>query len=169
MSLCGSDARFGEYLQARCLETVCDAFRDRAVVLSPVRPKRLGGRGRDVLCEAPIIYVHAKVSVFDDAAAIVSSANLNSRSLLWDTETGVALDRAEDVRALRRRVFAHWLPEDAGPRFHDLDEAPRAWAELARENAARAPEDRRGFLVPHDPRPAREFGRWLPGVPDAMV
>ena len=165
----GSDARFGEFLQAECLKTVTAAFGDRAAVLSPVRPTRLSGKGRDVLCGSPIIYVHAKVSIFDDAAAIVSSANLNSRSLLWDTETGVALARTENVHHLRRRVFTHWLPGDAEARLFDIAEAPRAWAELARDNADCAPEDRRGFLVPHDPRPAQAFGRRLPGVPDAMV
>ena len=165
----GSDARFGEYLQATCIDTVTQAFGDRAAICSPVRPERLTGRGRDVFRGSPIIYVHAKVSIFDDAAAIVSSANLNGRSLLWDTEAGLALDRPEDVAALRARVFAHWLPEDAGGEFYKLGDAPRAWAKLAHDNAERPPEDRRGFLVPYDVRPAKAFGRWLPGIPDAMV
>ncbi len=43
---------------------------------------------RDRLGGAPMIYVHAKVSIFDRSAAIVSSANLNGRSLRWDTEAG---------------------------------------------------------------------------------
>lgn len=165
----GSDARFGEFLQARCIETVSEAFGERAAICSPVRPQGLSGRGRDVLYGAPIIYVHAKVSIFDDTEAIVSSANLNGRSLLWDTEAGVALDREEDVKALRRRVFAHWLPEDAGDEFFDTARAPGAWSELASDNAERDPDERRGFVVPHDPEPARAFGRRLPGVPDAFV
>jgi phospholipase D1/2 len=165
----GADARHGEYLQAQSVARVIEAFGDRAAICSPVRPKRSEGRGRDVLHGSPIIYVHAKVSVFDDARAIVSSANLNGRSMLWDTEAGVEMDRASDVHGLRKRVFTHWQDKDTEQEFFDLDTAAGCWRARAQENAVCEPEARRGFLVPHDVRPARAFGRWYPGLPHALV
>jgi phospholipase D1/2 len=164
-----SDARLGEYLQARAIATVREAFGDRLALLSPVRPTGFDTPDRDTLEGSPIIYVHAKVSIFDEDRAIVSSANLNGRSLAWDTEAGVMLDREDEVRHLRSRLFAHWLGPDADDAFHDPAVAPAVWAERARQNAACAPEERKGFLVPHDPRPARRFGRLVPFVPEEMV
>jgi phospholipase D1/2 len=163
------DARLGEYLQARALGIVQEAFGDRLAVLSPVRPAAFDTDGRDTLEGSPIIYVHAKVSIFDDDRAIVSSANLNGRSFVWDTEAGVILDDAETVRRLRARVFRHWLGPDPGPAFHDPCTVPAIWAARARHNAACAPEERQGFLVPYDPGPARRFGWPVPFIPDEMV
>jgi phospholipase D1/2 len=163
------DARLGEYLQARALDIVREAFGDRLAVLSPVRPAAFDTDGRDTLEGSPIIYVHAKVSIFDEDRAIVSSANLNGRSFAWDTEAGVLLDDPAEVRRLRARVFRHWLGSEAEEALHDPRTAPAAWAERARRNAACAPEDRVGFLVPHDPRPARRFGWPVPFIPDEMV
>jgi phosphatidylserine/phosphatidylglycerophosphate/cardiolipin synthase-like enzyme len=164
-----ADARLGEYLQARALGILREAFGDRLALLSPVRPAAFDTQGRDTLEGSPIIYVHAKVSIFDDDRAIVASANLNGRSLAWDTEAGVMLDREDEVRHLRARVFRHWLGPDADDGFRDPRTAPAAWAERARQNAACAPDARKGFLVPHDPRPARRFGKPLPFIPDEMV
>jgi len=164
-----SDARFGEYLQAKCVDEVAEAFGPRAAICSPVRPRRLPASGRDTLCGSPIIYVHAKVGMFDDDRAIISSANLNGRSLSWDTEAGVALDGPEQVAPLRDRAFRHWLGKDAESTFYDISVAPGHWRARAKSNAERPPEKRQGFLVPYDPEPARAFGRPLPGIPDAMV
>lgn len=164
-----ADARFGEHLQAKCISRVQKSFGPRAALCSPVRPVKSDSTGRDVLNGSPIIYVHAKVSIFDDTQAIVSSANLNARSLSWDTEAGLAIDDARHVEKLRRRVFRHWLGRDASCGYYDLGTATQHWREQAKRNADGAPDARKGFLVPHDPRPARAFGRPLPGVPDAMV
>ncbi|MFX0546028.1 phospholipase D family protein [Roseovarius sp. S1116L3] len=165
----GSDARFGEFLQAKCVSMLQDAFGPRMTICSPVRPKALDTGERDTLCGSPIIYVHSKVSIFDCDRAIVSSANLNGRSLNWDTEAGVMLSDTEQVMHLRDRIFRHWLGKDAGPEFYAPESAVALWAERARRNAEVTPEDRQGFLVPYDVRPAKEFGRRLPGIPDAMV
>ncbi len=165
----GSDARFGEFLQAKCVKTLRAAFGERMVICSPVRPKSLDTGGRDTLCGSPIIYVHSKVSIFDCDRAIVSSANLNGRSLQWDTEAGVMLSDKDQVSNLRERIFHHWLGKDAGPEFFAADSAVALWAERAQRNAEVAPDKRRGFLVPYDVRPAEKFGRRLPGIPHAMV
>ncbi|WP_138935677.1 phospholipase D-like domain-containing protein [Roseovarius arcticus] len=165
----GSDVRYGEFLQAKCVGMLRDAYGDRFTICSPVRPKSLETKDRDTLCGSPIIYVHSKVSIFDRDRAIVSSANLNGRSMRWDTEAGVMLNIEAQVDELRERIFHHWLGDDAGPEFFAAESAAAVWAERARHNAEIAPEDRKGFLVPYDVRPAKAFGRRLPGIPEAMV
>jgi phospholipase D1/2 len=163
------DARYGEWLQARAIRTISDAFGARAAICSPVRPEAFDSGGRDCSAGSPIIYVHAKVSIFDTSSAIVSSANLNARSLQWDTEAGMEMTDPEAVEALRGRVLEHWLGEDPGREFTDPDTAVAAIRARAKRNLEVAPEDRKGFLVPHDPRPAQEFGRRAPGIPEALV
>jgi len=164
-----ADARFGEYLQAKCMDIIMEAFGERCSICSPVRPVLEDTDGRDTLHRSPIIYVHAKVSLFDDETAIVSSANLNGRSLYWDTEAGVVLTDSADVMTLRKRCFDHWLGADADADLFELDTAAHHWRARAQANAAAQPEQRRGFIVPHKVDPARRTGRMLPGVPDEMV
>jgi len=165
----GLDARFGEYLQTRCVARVRRAFGARAFIGMPLRPVARAGAGRDTALGAEIVYIHSKVAIADDAEAIVSSANLNGRSLRWDTEAGVVLREGGTVAHLRRRLFEHWLPEDAGAALHDPAQAPGTWAALAAANAARAPEERRGFVLAYDPRPAARFGTPAPGLPEDLV
>lgn len=164
-----SDARYGEYMQAKSVQIVQKAFGKRCFVMSPAQPKYVGEHGRATLWRAPLVYLHAKVSIFDDLAAIISSANLNGRSLRWDTEAGVTLDEADQVREARRRCFEHWLPGNAGPEAYEMETAVDAWRRIAEENAARTPEERDGFLMPYPVSPAKRFGRNLPGVPEEMV
>ncbi len=168
----GIDARFGEYQQARALRMLRKAFGARIFIGGAAQPRsmtRQTSHDRDRLQGAPLIYIHAKVSIFDDVSAIVSSANLNGRSLSWDTEAGVYLNSARDVAELRRRAMGHWLPADAAPAFFDVSGAPAAWAALARENHRAAPENRRGFILPYDITVAEDFGQNAPGVPDEMM
>ena len=167
----GSDARYGEYLQARCVHMVRRAFGARAFIGSPAQPRAAPATdtGRARFYGAPLVYLHAKVSIFDDRAAIVSSANLNGRSMKWDTETGVALTERADVDALRRRCAEHWLGGAAEPAYLDPLRAVAAWRDLSRANARAAPEARRGFLLPYASAPARRFGHKLPGIPEEMV
>ncbi len=178
----GLDARYGEFTQARALRTIRRAFGPRLFVGSPAQPRAAPADGdcdtdpapkdggpRDRLCGAPLVYVHAKVSIFDDADAIVASANLNGRSFFWDSEAGVYLDRQRDVEDLRRRVMAHWLPDGAPPDAFDLGTAARVWGQIARANALACPSARAGFLLPHDFAAAEAFGRPLPLIPEEMV
>ncbi len=199
----GIDTRFGEYLQARCLRILEDAFGPRLFVGGAAQPRRHGrpsrggpeqagpeGKGgpeeylgpeKDQLASvaadhmdrshvkgAPLVYIHAKVSIFDDAA-IVSSANLNGRSLRWDTEAGVYLTGRDEVRRLRERVMRHWLPAEADPRYLDPAQAVTMWRLLALRNSRLPPERREGFVMPYDIEAAERLGRSVPGVPEAMV
>ncbi len=168
------DARFGEFLQSRALKIVQAAFGRRLFVGAAAQPRpddgrRGNGSDRDKLYGAPIVYIHSKVSIFDDRAAIVSSANLNGRSLRWDTEAGVLLTEVEQVRSLRRRVLAHWLPDGAGAEFFDPLRAVPAWRALALSNLRQAPGDRRGFILPYDHKAAEKFVTEVPIVPEEMV
>ena len=165
----GLDARLGEFLQAKCLRILRRGFGRRLFVGGAAQPRRTRATGRAQLKGAPLIYIHAKVSIFDDLTAIVSSANLNGRSLRWDTEAGMVLARPATVRALRHRLMAHWLPEGAGMDFFDPDRAVQAWWALAARNARLPPEKRRGFLLPYDLKSAEDFGRAFPLVPEEMV
>jgi phosphatidylserine/phosphatidylglycerophosphate/cardiolipin synthase-like enzyme len=172
----GLDARFGEAMQARALRIIRKAFGRRLFVGSPAQPRPALPDGhsdpaerRDRLHGAPLVYVHAKVSVFDESEAIVSSANLNGRSLRWDTEAGVHLTDRNDVTELRHRVMAHWLPRDMGPEAFDLATAAGIWAKIAWKNAAKPPAARDGFLLPHDFAAAEAFGRDLPFLPPEFV
>lgn len=161
-----SDARYGEYLQAKCLDLLTNTFGDRLFVASPAQMRAQISDDRSVLKSAPLIYVHAKVSIFDDTAAIVSSANLNGRSLRWDTEVGTTLTRKADVTHLRATCLAHWVPDDITLDPADAVASVRA---LATGNATTTPDSRKGFLLPYPVAPARRFGRNLPGVPEDMA
>lgn len=171
----GLDARFGEAMQAHALRVLRRGFGRRLFVGSPAQPRpalpdaRDAGDGRDRLHGAPLIYVHAKVAIFDDTAALVSSANINGRSMQWDTEAGVYLSNQNDVLELRHRVMAHWLPRNVGPEAFEAETAVRVWARLARANAARPPAARAGYLLPHDFAAAEAFGRKLPLLPAELV
>lgn len=161
-----SDARYGEYLQAKCIDMIVKAFGDRVLVTSPAQPRRVTDDSRGSLKSAPLIYVHSKVAIFDDTAAIVSSANLNGRSLRWDTEVGLTLTHREDVAKLTKACFQHWLPDDDDT---ELSKQVATWRQIAQNNAQTPPHNRDGFLLPYPIAPARRFGRNLPGVPEEMT
>ncbi|MBB5514195.1 phospholipase D1/2 [Rubricella aquisinus] len=165
----GPDARYGEHLQAKAVEVVRRAFGPRALIGSPVQPRRKDSDARDTAEGAPLIYVHAKLSIFDNARAIVSSGNLNGRSMEWDTEAGVCLTRRDDVERLSARAYRHWFGQELTAAEMAPAAAARVMADAAVANAARPPEDRDGFIVPYDRRPARRFGWHLPFIPPQMV
>lgn len=165
----GIGERFGEYLQVECVDSVKQAFGNRAVFLSPARPVSYQGKDRAGLHDAEIIYVHSKVAIADGKTAIVGSANLNGRSLRWDTEAAVQFNTAQDVQTLTHRLVRKWwrIPQDSNNPL--LKPHAAEWAEAAEKTAARSPEQRESFLVPYDPVPAREFGFAVPGLPEELV
>ncbi|SDE03166.1 phospholipase D-like domain-containing protein [Limimaricola pyoseonensis] len=167
------DARYGDYLQARCISKIRRQFGERALILSPAEKRRADDRDkgpRARLWRAPIVYVHAKVAIADGREAIVSSANMNGRSMHWDTEAGVVLDRAGTARRLRDACMAHWMGEE-GPQREDETgpELVARWRGMIEADRGRVPELRRGLLLPYPLRPAWRLGRNVPGVPEAMV
>ncbi|WP_342076980.1 phospholipase D family protein [Yoonia sp. SS1-5] len=164
-----SDVAYGDYLQTKCIEIVRRAFGDRVFIGSPLQPRTTTEDGRATDHGAPLVYLHAKVSIFDDRCGIVSSANLNGRSMGWDTEAGIATETTDEVAELKQRCFAHWLGPNADPACFDTKTACDAWAAHAARNAQTAPEKRQGFILPHSAGAAASFGYNLPGVPEEMV
>ncbi|MEJ6389466.1 phospholipase D family protein [Gymnodinialimonas ulvae] len=165
------DAQFGAQLQMECIDIVAEAFGNRLSLASPARPAvaPTDSSRYSTLFDAPIVYVHSKVSLFGAQQAIVSSANLNGRSLRWDTEAGVHLVDPDHVQTLWHRVLSHWLGrhpidplEDQTTFIHWLNGA------LA-QNIATPPEERSHFLLPYPRGRDIELASPLPGVPDEMV
>ncbi len=166
----GVDSRFGEHQQVRAINCLRQAFGpDRLLLASPVQPRVSKSEDRDALEDAPLIYVHSKVSVFDDKVAVVSSANLNGRSMRWDSEAGLHLTRKDHVAQVRTRVMGVWLPQGAEPAFLDVDTAFDRWKSLVRSNSVLPPQHRQGFLVEYDSDPARDMATPVPGVPPEVV
>lgn len=159
------DAKYGEQLQSTAVERLRDAYGDRVFFGSPAQPRRMETEGRDTHCDAPIIYIHAKVMVTDGRAGVVSSANMNGRSMRWDSEAGVELPDAATATHLFQRCCEHWFPDGAPG---DLTRAS-TWNRAASDNARLEPGDRRHFILPYDVTPAEEMGEPIPGVPEEMV
>lgn len=163
------DARFGEYLQVRCIEKVRDALGDRCYFAAPAQRRATASdecAGRGQLHGSPLIYVHAKLCIFDRKVTMVSSANLNGRSLHWDTEAGLVHEDAAFAEDALKRCLDHWFPGAEMETASDLVGRVREQAEL---DVLRQPENRGGFLLPYDTEPARAFGRSVPGFPHEMV
>jgi phosphatidylserine/phosphatidylglycerophosphate/cardiolipin synthase-like enzyme len=60
------------------------------------------------------IIVHAKLTIIDDVLLRIGSANINNRSLGFDTECDLSLEAASaehraEIRRLRDKLLAHWL------------------------------------------------------------
>ena len=64
-----------------------------------------------------LIIVHAKLTIIDDTLLRIGSANINNRSLGFDTECDLSIEaagrgaagRRAEIRRLRTRLLAHWL------------------------------------------------------------
>lgn len=163
------DARYGLWLSHQALKRVTEAFGPRATVVSPVTRKRADTESLSSLEGSPIIYVHSKVLIVDDRFALVGSANLNGRSLRWDTEAAVALRDPARIAALRKALTAHWWGAEAPDEARDLRKAQSWWQTGARKNAATAPSARDGFLVPHEMDRVPDLRVPLPGVTQDVV
>ncbi|OOF76290.1 phospholipase [Rodentibacter caecimuris] len=59
-------------------------------------------KGNETLAE---VYVHSKVTIMDDVFTVISSANLNTRSMQVDTELGIIMECGEVAEGLRKRLW----------------------------------------------------------------
>ena len=160
----GWDARHAHSLQWQALERLRKAFDDRLALISPAR-KSSSQDEVATLHGAQPIYVHSKVMLVDDRVGMVGSANLNGRSMRWDTEASVMFRRPDDVENLRIRLARAWL----GPQAEGKDcTLAKVWRQAALTNAARAPEQRESFVLPYPLATARKFSRRFPLLPDEM-
>ncbi|MDA8587037.1 phospholipase D family protein [Rhodobacteraceae bacterium] len=166
----GQDAQLGEHLQANAVKTLREAFGHRVLLCAPAQPYAAQHTDdRSSLAGAPIIYVHSKVSIFDDREAIVSSANLNGRSFRWDTEAGVHLTQKEHVARLAQRMSDTWMPQAPALLSTRPETVLAAWRAEVERNEALRPDQRRSFLLPYDETEAARLGQSIPIVPNELV
>ncbi|WP_299695051.1 phospholipase D-like domain-containing protein [uncultured Tateyamaria sp.] len=165
----GFETRYGMGLERDALRTLRDGFGDRATIASPVQPVLAARETRATLAGSPIIYVHNKVLVQDADRAFVGSANMNGRSLHWDTEAGLLVDSPARVGTLRSALFHHWWRADIARDWTDPAQMQPLWQAEIWRNDVRNPDTRRGFLVSHDARLHEAKGQSLPLATDDMV
>ncbi|ETX15180.1 cardiolipin synthase [Roseivivax halodurans JCM 10272] len=159
------DARHAHALQTLALTDIRKAFGSRAALISPGQKQAATEGFSRALGGAGPIYVHAKVTLIDDVFGIVGSANLNGRSMRWDTEASILFRDEKRARDLRLRLASKWI----GSRLGEEDSArAETWTHAAQANADLAPEKRIGFAMPYPLGRARRFSRHLPILPDEM-
>ena len=168
----GPGERHGEWLQARALRTIGKAFGQRAGLFCLAkRESWVELAERDAVHGAGIIYSHAKVMVIDDEVAFITSANLNGRSLAWDTEAGLCWrGDSTGIRALRAMLWQGHLQKDVEALCDQTGiAASAAWQRQAGRNATLPPHEREGFILPFPVRRTRRFAARRLIVPDDMV
>jgi phosphatidylserine/phosphatidylglycerophosphate/cardiolipin synthase-like enzyme len=163
----GLGMRYGEWLQINALKRIKDVLGDRLGVFCLAEPERTHehhDKERYTVDKRRIIYVHAKVMISDHRTAIVSSANLNGRSMQWDEEAGVIWEDEETVQALQARLWSHHMlrPADAF-----LKQSPtnmlKQWLHLAEE------KEPTSFIAPYPLDRACKFSRWFGLIPRNML
>lgn len=91
--------------------------------------------GKDTPAE---VYVHSKVTIMDDVFTVISSANLNTRSMQVDTELGIIMECAEVAEGLRKRLWDLHTNKNSAANpddMHDYAVAKKAfniWKDLIR-------------------------------------
>ncbi|MFZ5792860.1 MAG: phospholipase D-like domain-containing protein, partial [Pseudomonadota bacterium] len=96
--------------------------RARGAMLSRLRSADAFGRFRafyPTTSDGQNIIVHSKCSIFDDRVVRIGSANLNNRSLGFDTECELGLEctsrtARKNLQAFRDELLAHYLGVGAG-------------------------------------------------------
>ncbi|UWQ32437.1 phosphatidylserine synthase [Leisingera sp. M527] len=165
----GLDARYGMALQAEALQEISAAFGARACIASPVQRRMAAREAPSVLAGSPMIYLHSKVLLTDQDFAMVGSANLNGRSMRWDTEAALRITQQDRIRTLWHALTRHWWQEELPAEALDPARAAAWWQNEIRRNKLRRPEARRGLLVPHDPDRMSELRQPLPGATEDIV
>ncbi len=158
----GWDARHAHGLQTAALTRLRAAYGTRLALVTPGQ-RRPAPEGAPQIAGAGPVYVHSKVVIADDLTAVVGSANLNGRSMRWDTEASVLVKDRGFARGLLERLARTWLGEAGGdPR------RATTWTGAASDNAALPPEARHGLVLPYPVARAERFSRRLFALPDDM-
>ncbi|KND84773.1 hypothetical protein H5P1_0206980, partial [Aggregatibacter actinomycetemcomitans serotype a str. H5P1] len=94
-------------------------------------------KGKELPAE---VYVHSKVTIMDDVFTVISSANLNTRSMQVDTELGIIMECNEVAEGLRKRLWDLHTNKNGAANpddMHDYEVAKRAfnmWKDLLESN-----------------------------------
>lgn len=171
----GADARHGEWRQVQGVDRLRAAFGDRFGAFCLVKDRPAADseetEHRRFVAGRAIIYLHSKVSIFDGRTAIVSSANLNGRSMQWDTECGVLWQNESGVERFQRQLWANALRDhltrDDG---RSGDAALALWRRAAEDVAHGRFEGASCPLIAHYPLEwARSFAQRIPFVPSNLI
>ncbi|GAB4523008.1 MAG: hypothetical protein Tsb0019_24930 [Roseibium sp.] len=164
----GMGLRHGEWLQVRAIDRIRAAFKDRCGVFCLTRGEAGTETGeRDAVAGDEIAYVHAKVAIADGGTAIVSSANLNGRSLHWDTEAGLFWKNTGEVSRFQARLWRQHLRRDFNGRATGSGAAALTmWRTAAASGSAHADSAQ---VAAYPLEKARRFARYSPFVPHDMV
>ncbi|MFZ7091572.1 phospholipase D family protein [Primorskyibacter sp. 2E233] len=160
----GWDARHAHGLQIKALDRLRASFEGRIALLTPAQP-RPAPEGAPKMHGAGPVYLHSKLTLVDGLHCMIGSANLNGRSMRWDSEASVLIRNAEFASDLMTMLAGYWLGDKA--KDHPLTSA-RTWSAVAESDAKRAPDDRRSYLLPFPLKTGRKFSRFLPLLPDDM-
>ncbi|MBO6638135.1 MAG: hypothetical protein JJ920_13295 [Roseitalea sp.] len=164
--------RYGEWLQMRALNRLTRLFPDRFAAFSLTNDlAREEAIERDALHNKSMVYVHSKVAVADDAAAIVSSANLNGRSMQWDVEAGIVARDADFAGTLREQLWRAHLGGEAATLEPATDPAGTfaRWRHHALERSAAGARAKGTGVVPFPLHKTRRFAKRHLFIPEQMV
>ncbi len=167
----GPDATHGEFLQVRALNLLKRRLGDRLGLYMLRQTGRDEEEGRAQAFGTGIVYLHSKVLIADDRAALVSSANMNGRSFRWDTEAGLLWEQGADgtsVRDLRTKLWNAHIP-DVEDGSYPLERGFETWRAESGADLARPPEARRNFIAPYQIGRARRFAKRSLFIPDDMI
>ena len=164
----GSVQRYGEYLQSRVVSVLREIYGERLGLYAVVQESpREEQHYRDALYGRGMVYVHSKVMTVDDHTAIVGSANINGRSMQWDTELCLLIRSTEFVRELKARLFeTHIGRSDLADETDGLRVA-RAWRSNAEARAV--DQNAQGGAVPFPEREMHRFSKRSLFIPENMV
>ncbi|WP_425038149.1 phospholipase D family protein [Primorskyibacter sp. S187A] len=165
----GLDAQFGMARQQSALSTLRESFGERLTVACPVRPVLAARTGIATLAGSPVIHVHNKVLIVDAQKLLIGSANLNGRSMHWDTEVAVQSCDPSHVARGRAALLQHWWFTQPPKEGTDPETMQAWWMKKVNENKVMRPEARHGFLVPFDADNHADMAQPLPGVTEDMV
>lgn len=164
--------RYGEWLQMRALNRLTRLFPNRFAAFSLTSDRtRQEEVERDALYDKSMVYVHSKLAIADDKTAIVSSANLNGRSMQWDVEAGIVARRADFATELRRQLWrAHLGGETAvlDPAA-DPGGAFTYWRQAAQTRARQGADAKGTGVVPFPLQKTKRFAKRHMLIPEQIV
>ncbi|MFP7673864.1 phospholipase D family protein [Marivita sp. S0852] len=163
------ETRYGMALQKAAMDIIRHGFENRLTLATPVRPSLAARDTKKTLCGSAIIHVHNKVLIADDDFVLIGSANLNGRSLRWDTEVAISTDTPARVAHARQKLFQHWWFDALPAEAMNVVQQRQWWHDQIARNGVARPENRTGFLVPHDPANHADMAQPLPGVTEDLV
>ncbi|MBV4411241.1 phosphatidylserine/phosphatidylglycerophosphate/cardiolipin synthase family protein, partial [Enterobacteriaceae bacterium YMB-R22] len=95
-------------------------------------------------------YVHSKLMMVDDVFMIQGSANINLRSMVFDTESAIAIqdtDRSNIIPAMRNKLWGLHTANKEGCTGSDYRKVFDRWDTLLNENSKRWANSKGGDLV----------------------